>query len=69
MQKEIPLSGGEVMRALIPDARISKKYLCVPATSTSSERVVSKGGLIVTPHRASLKPETAEMLIFLSSNL
>ena len=50
-------------------ARISKKYLCVPATSTSSERVFSKGGLIVTPHRASLKPETAEMLIFLSSNL
>lgn len=50
-------------------AKVSKKYLCPPATSTSSERVFSKGGQIVTPFRASLKPETVEMLIFLSINL
>ena len=52
-------------------ARISKNT-CVfqlPAQA-SSERVFSKGGLIVTPHMQSFtKPETAEMLIFLSSNL
>ncbi len=50
-------------------AKLSGKYLCTPATSTSSERVFSKGGQIVTPQRALLKPQYAEMLIFLSCNL
>lgn len=45
-------------------ATVSKKYLCAPATSTSSEQAFSKGGRIVTPFRASLKPDTVEMLIF-----
>ncbi len=50
-------------------AKLSRKYLCIPATSTSSERVFSKAGQIVTPRRALLKPQNAEMLIFLSCNL
>ncbi len=50
-------------------AKLSRKYLCIPATSTSSERVFSKGGQIVTPRRVLLKPQNAEMLIFLSCNL
>lgn len=50
---------------------IAKRYLhvCAPATSTCSERVFGKGGRIVTPFRASLKPDTVKMLIFLSMNL
>ena len=50
-------------------AKISKKYLCAHATSTSSERVFSKGGQTVMPFWASLEPATVEMLIFLSMNL
>ena len=42
-------------------AKISKVHLYAPATSTNSERLFIK---IITLHRASMKPETAEMLGF-----
>lgn len=48
---------------------VAMKYLCVPATSTVSERLFSRSGRIVTPSRSSLKPDKIEMLIFLSKNL
>ncbi|XP_053968597.1 E3 SUMO-protein ligase ZBED1-like [Anastrepha ludens] len=46
----------------------SKKYLCVPATSTESERMFSKAGLIVSEKRSSLKPKNVDMLVFLNKN-
>ena len=48
---------------------VAKKYLCFPATSTPSERLFSRSGEIVTPFRASLKPDTVQELVFLSANL
>lgn len=48
---------------------IAKKFLCVPATSSPSERVFSCSGNIVTCHRASLKPDTVDRLVFLAQNL
>ncbi|XP_037731458.1 uncharacterized protein LOC119562366 [Drosophila subpulchrella] len=33
------------------------KYFCVPATSTESERMFSKAGLVVSEKRSSLKPK------------
>ncbi|CAL9695097.1 unnamed protein product [Knipowitschia caucasica] len=50
-------------------SRLANKYLCVPATSSPSERVFSCSGNIVTCHRASLKPESVDRLIFLAQNL
>lgn len=50
-------------------SNLAKKYLCVPATSSPSERAFSASGNIVTCHRASLKPETVDRLVFLSYNL
>jgi hypothetical protein len=48
---------------------LAKKYLCVPATSSPSERVFSCSGNIVTCHRASLNPDTVDRLVFLARNL
>lgn len=48
---------------------LARKYLCITATSSPSERVFSTGGNIVTCHRNSLKPENVDMLVFLAKNL
>jgi hypothetical protein len=50
-------------------SKLAQKYLCVCATSTSSERLFSTSGSIVTPQRAGLKPEKVNMLTFLAKNL
>ena len=50
-------------------SQLAKKYLCIPATSTPSERIFSTGGNIVTCTRAALKPEKVNQLVFLAQNL
>lgn len=50
-------------------ANLAKKYLCVTATSTPSERVFSAAGNIITPLRSLLKPEKVNQLVFLAKNL
>jgi len=50
-------------------AVLALKYLGIPATSVPSERIFSKAGEIVSRRRASLKPSTVDMLVFLSKNL
>lgn len=50
-------------------SHLAKKYLCIPATSSPSERIFSTGGNIVTCTRAALKPEMVNQLIFLAQNL
>ena len=44
--------------------KLAQSYLSVCATSSSSERLFSTSGNIVTPQRASLKPDKVDMLIF-----
>ncbi|XP_060767673.1 E3 SUMO-protein ligase ZBED1-like [Neoarius graeffei] len=47
----------------------AQKYLCVPGTSVSSERVFSTAGDIVNASRSRLCPENVDMLNFLQKNM
>lgn len=49
-------------------SKIALWLLSCPATSTSSERVFSKLGIMITPLRNNLNPETVDKLSFISSN-
>ena len=49
-------------------AVIAQSLLCIPATSTPSERIFSKAGLTVSKLLTSLKPSNVDALIFLNKN-
>lgn len=49
-------------------ARLAKSYLCIPGTSTPSERLFSAAGNIASKKRASLSQEHVDMLTFLHCN-
>ena len=49
-------------------AKLARKYLCIPATSTPAERVFSQMGLLITKLRNRLSPCTAEAILFLKKN-
>ncbi|XP_051997764.1 E3 SUMO-protein ligase ZBED1-like [Xyrauchen texanus] len=49
-------------------SKVARKYMCICATSTPSERVFSAAENIVTPMRSSLKPHKVNMLVFLARN-
>nr|XP_043069901.1 zinc finger BED domain-containing protein 4-like [Drosophila bipectinata] len=49
-------------------AKLAKKALCVPATSTESERMFSKAGQIISERRSSLKPNIVDQLLFINKN-
>ncbi|KAI4810851.1 hypothetical protein KUCAC02_013779 [Chaenocephalus aceratus] len=50
-------------------SHLAKRYLCIPGTSVSSERVFSTAGDIVTAQRSALLPEHVDQIIFLNKNL
>ncbi|XP_059417293.1 E3 SUMO-protein ligase ZBED1-like [Carassius carassius] len=65
-----PLAWWRIHKVNFPHlSKLAEKYLCVPATSTPSERLFSTSGNVVTCQRASLKPSKVDMLVFLSKNL
>ncbi|XP_061578913.1 E3 SUMO-protein ligase ZBED1-like [Cololabis saira] len=68
-KKENPLTWWEKNAARYPTlAELARSLLCIPATSTPSERLFSAAGNIVSKKRASLTPEHVDMLTFLHCN-
>ena len=49
-------------------AELSKKYLCIPLTSTSSERAFSYAGILISAKRRSLGPSVVEKTLFIHDN-
>ncbi|XP_051800523.1 E3 SUMO-protein ligase ZBED1-like [Acanthochromis polyacanthus] len=49
-------------------SKLAKSFLCIPATSTPSERIFSAAGNICSQKRASLSSGHVEMLTFLAMN-
>ncbi|XP_048094720.1 E3 SUMO-protein ligase ZBED1 isoform X2 [Alosa alosa] len=50
-------------------SKLARKYLCIPASSSPSERLFSTSGNVVTCQRTCLKPSKVNMLVFLAKNL
>jgi hypothetical protein len=50
-------------------SRFAKQILCIPATSTSSERIFSQSGAIVTHKREKIHCENVEMLVYIKDNI
>ncbi|KAM3838253.1 E3 SUMO-protein ligase ZBED1-like [Diretmus argenteus] len=68
-KKENPLSWWKTNAARYPTlAKLAKSLLCIPATSTPSERLFSAAGNIASKRRASLSSEHVDMLTFLHCN-
>ncbi|XP_072043493.1 E3 SUMO-protein ligase ZBED1-like [Amphiura filiformis] len=68
--KEDPLDWWRVNCKNLPLlSQFAKKYLCIQASSSASERLFSKAGQVITPQRAQMKPEKADMCVFLRDNL
>lgn len=50
-------------------AKLAQRYLCVPGTSVSAERIFSTAGDIITSQRSALTSEHADQLLFLKKNM
>ncbi|XP_053573689.1 E3 SUMO-protein ligase ZBED1-like [Bombina bombina] len=67
---EDPLNWWHVHEVIFPLlSHLSKRYLCIPGTSVSAERVFSTARDVVTAKRSTLKPELVDQLVFLQKNL
>lgn len=69
-KEEDPLAWWKLHKLSFPRlARLARKYLCIPATSSPSERLISTSGNIVSCQRTGLKPAKVDRLVFLAKNL
>uniref|UniRef100_A0A671RC50 BED-type domain-containing protein n=1 Tax=Sinocyclocheilus anshuiensis TaxID=1608454 RepID=A0A671RC50_9TELE len=70
LAEEDPLTWWRTHETTLPHlAQFAKKYLCISASSSASERVFSTSGLICSARRARLTEEHIDMLVFLAQNL
>ena len=65
-----PLQWWQLKEAQYPNlSKLAKKYLCIQATSASSERVFSIAGLISDDRQSRISPEKLDKVIFLHNNM
>lgn len=63
-----PLEFWKEHKLMFPEFyELATKYLCVPGTSVSSERVFSKTGQLTNDRRNRLSPKNLDMIIFLNA--
>lgn len=48
---------------------LAKRYLCIPSTNTTSERIFSSAGFTLNQRRTNLDPDVLDKLMVLSSNM
>ena len=58
--------GGKKLHGYPILSRLTRKHLCIPATSVPTERAFSSVGNIVSSKRSCLHPDSVEMLVFLA---
>ena len=67
---EDPLGYWKINRFKYPNLiKLVKKYLCIPATSTESERTFSNLNNLLTKKRLCMKGETVNAQLFLKDKL
>lgn len=68
-RKQCPLKWWYSHERELPNlSKLAKQYLCIPATSTASERHFSAAGRTITKTRNRLLPETTDVLLFVNRN-
>jgi len=50
-------------------SRFARKYLCIPASSATSERAFSTAGNVVTCRRTTLAVNNVEQIVFIKENI
>ena len=50
-------------------SQVARKYLAIPLTSASSERVFSAAGTVVTDARTKLDPKNVDRIVYLKTNI
>ena len=50
-------------------SKVARSVLCIPASSSSSERVFSAAGRTIEQRRTALKPATVDAILFLHDNM
>ena len=67
--EEDPLAWWRVHNVNFPWlSKLARKFLCIPATSSPSERLFSASGNVVTCQRSCLQPSKVDMLVFLTKS-
>ena len=65
-----PLQWWQMKEPQYPNlAKVARKYLCIPATSASSERVFSVAGLASHDRRSRISPDKLDKVIFINKNM
>ncbi|XP_046685293.1 E3 SUMO-protein ligase ZBED1-like [Homalodisca vitripennis] len=67
-RKANPLQFWEERKHIFPSLyKLAQMYLCIPATSVSSERLFSKAGMVANERRNRLLPKKLDSILFLNS--